>query len=245
MNTFWKHIKIILSSLLILSACTQMENPIVSNEKILKIETKWLADSNGIKKIKIYNKEFDRAGNLIKIIEFDSTGNSKKIHHFKYTKYDIIETIEYLSYNEDNVITQILTSINSSGQIIYKTQLKINGDTVSTYYYKYDVKGNLISTTVESNQKENIKIIEYAYNASGSLNSSIEKDCITGSIIRSDSLSYNYNNSTIDRFSFDYFGKIKTIISTSYNKFGKIYKEIENNPNLKTINTYIYEYIYY
>lgn len=246
MKIFWVNIKVILAYLLILSACTEMENPIATNEKVLKIETKWLADSNGVKKLKIYNKEYDKQGKLIKITEYDSLGQAQKIHNYKYTDSSLTETIEYLNAKDSSsALIKMYCSSTKEGKIISKVEVNFKGDTLARYEFKYDLNGNLVSTIKKYTQSKNTTITEYKYNSAGSLANTIIKDYTTGTVIKADSLIYNYEKQTIDKVTLDDSGNIKTIISASYNKFGKVYKEIENDPNNKIINTYIYEYMYY
>lgn len=247
MKYFIKNIKVLLAYMLLLSACSEIDSPISSKDVVLKIETKWLADSKGEKKLMIYNKEYDRNGKLIKLVEYDTHGKAYKVHHFQYEATRSSETIEYLQNDQDNKgkVAVIYSGIDANGRVADKVELSQNGDTLSKHSYKYDETGKLVeavSNYASSNQ--NI-LTQYIYNGFGSLGSTVVKDLTTGNTIKSDSLVYHNAKATIDKLTIDDKGQIRTIVSTSYNKFGKIYKEIENNPNTKIINTYIYEYIYY
>lgn len=247
MKYFIKNIKVLLAYMLLLSACSEIDSPISSKDVVLKIETKWLADSKGEKKLIIYNKEYDRNGKLIKLVEYDTLGKAYKVHHFQYEATHSSETIEYLQNDQDNKgkVAVIYSGMDSRGRVADKVELSQSGDTLSKHSYKYDESGKLVeavSNYATSNQ--NI-LTQYIYNGFGSLGSTVVKDLTTGNTIKSDSLVYHNAKATIDKLTIDDKGQIRTIVSTSYNKFGKIYKEIENNPNTKIINTYIYEYIYY
>ncbi len=229
-----------------LSACTEIDSPISSKDTVLKIETKWLADSNGVKKLMVYNKEYDRSGKLIKLVEYDSLGQAQKIHKYQYSDKEQKETIEYANpVNANALVSKIYSSIDENGKIVTRIETGLLGDTLSTFNYKYDSKGNLVSANAKYTSTQSNILTEYKYNSSGSLENTICKDVVTGHIIKTDSLIYNYQRSTVDKVTTDNLGNVKTIISTSYNKFGKVYKEIENDPNKKIINTYIYEYIFY
>lgn len=233
--------------MLLLSACSEIDNTISSKDVVLKIETKWLADANGEKKLMIYNKEYDRSGKLIKLVEYDTQGKAYKVHHFHYEANKSRETIEYLQ-NEDShkgKVAVIYSGIDAQGRVSDKVEVSDNGDTLSKHSYKYDESGKLVeAVTNHINSNQNI-LTQYIYNGVGSLGSTVVKDLVTGSTIKSDSLVYHNAKATIDKLTFDNRGQIRTIVSTSYNKFGKVYKEIENDPNTKIISTYIYEYMYY
>lgn len=233
--------------MLLLSACSEIDSPISSKDVVLKIETKWLADSNGEKKLMIYKKEYDKNGKLIKLVEYDTHGKAYRVHQFHYEATRSSESIEYLQNDGDikGRVAVIYSDLDAEGRISDKVEVSLNGDTLSKHTYKYDESGKLVEA-VTNNAVSNRNILtQYIYNGFGSLGSTVVKDLATGNTIKSDSLVYHNAKATIDKLTIDDKGQIRTILSTSYNKFGKIYKEIENNPNTKIINTYIYEYIYY
>lgn len=246
MNKIWLHIRVFLASLLILSACAEIDQPLGSIDTVVKIETKWLCDANGNKKLIVYNKEYDNSGRLLKVTEYDSIGIAKLVRKIQYDNSGCKETAQYFNTIGNIDSTKIFNSIvNSDGNISKKVEVNLQGDTVAVSNYRYDGKGNLVYSKSVSLKNKATTETNYEYNQAGSLSTSIQKDGVTGFIQKKDSLVYNSSQSSIDKIVMDSNGTTQVVLTLIYDRFGKIYKEIENNPNGKVIRTFIYDYIYY
>ncbi len=248
MKRFWLNIRAIIASILILSACAEIDQPFTAVDSVLKIETKWLCDADGNRQLKIFNKEYDKEGRLIKVTEYDSTGVPKLVRKMQYIDGSSQETATYLGKTGITDSVKIYNSIsNSQGNISQKYETNTSGDTLSVSDYKYDSRGNLVysKTVISGNMGNSVTETNYEYNQAGSLATSIQKDALTGTIQRKDSLVYKANLSCFDKIMMDSNGNYRIIITYIYDKFGKIYKEVENDPTGKIIRTFIYDYIYY
>lgn len=246
MKNLFLHIRAIIASILMLSACAEIDQPFSAADRVLKIETKWLSDSNGNRLLKVLNKEYDKDGRLIRVTEFDSNGTAKLIRKIQYTNASCSETAEYLNSVGSADSVKLYTSIfNERGNVSKKIEINTIGDTLSISNYKYDNNGNLVYSKLIVSKGNSVTETNYEYNQLGSLSTSIQKDAITGAIQRKDSLVYNNQLSSIDKILMDNDGKYKTIITFIFDKFGKIYKEVENDPTGRIIRTFIYDYIYY
>lgn len=246
MKKFWINFRAILATILIVSACAEIDQPFSAGDRVLKIETKWLSDSNGHRQLKVFNKEYDKEGRLLRVTEFDSNGAAKLIRKIQYTNASCSETAEYLNSVGSADSVKLYTSIlNEQGNISKKIEINTIGDTLSVSNFKYDENGNLVYSKLIVSKGNSVTETNYEYNQAGSLSTSIQKDAITGAIQRKDSLVYNSQLSSIDKIMMDNNGKCKTIVTFIYDKFGKIYKEVENDPTGKVIRTFIYDYIYY
>lgn len=245
MKRFWLHIRAIIASILMLSACAEIDQPFTAVDSVLKIETKWLCDADGNRQLKIFNKEYDKDGRLIKVTEYDSNGSPKLVRKIQYIDGSAQETATYINHIGITDSVKVFNSItNEQGTISKKYEINISGDTLSVSNYKYDLKGNLIysKTVIKGNS---VTETNYEYNQAGSLSTTIQKDAITGAIQRKDSLVYRTEFSCFDKIMMDSNGNYRIVITYVYDKFGKIYKEVENDPTGKTIRTFIYDYIYY
>lgn len=245
MKKCWVHIRAILACLLILTSCTEIDQPLNGIDNVVKIETKWQCDDAGNRHLKIYNKEFDKSGRLVKVTEFDSNGGAKLVRKIRYIESGSTETAEYYNANGEVDSTKYVnTQADSFGNAIRKVETNATGDTLAICKYLYDGQGNLINSVVVSADGKSATATDYFYNQRGSLTTSIQKDAMTGVIQKTDSVVYNANSS-IDKIMLDESGNLKLINTFFYDASGRIMKECAADASGKIIKTFIYDYIYY
>jgi phage antirepressor YoqD-like protein len=248
MESIFKKIRTAIAFMLILTACAEIDQPFVPGSSVTKIETKWVCDTKGERKLKVYDKEYDKNGKLIKVTEYSETGSISSVKNIQYSNQGSNEVTNFYNSkgNSDSLVYH-KNILNEQGLVSDRIETNGKGDTLSVQKYKYDFLGNIVkssSSIFVGSEAKNVTVTDYVYNKSGSLSVSVQKDAITGSIQKKDSVVYNGNSNQIEKISFDSNGiaLYRTII---YNKYGKIQKEIETDKTGKIIRTFIYDYIFF
>jgi hypothetical protein len=240
-------LKISIALVLILSACSDIQNSVNPANEQVKSEVKWKCDNNGNKLYKIYFKEYDNTGNVTKITEYDKDGSILSIKLVNYAKEVSQETVNYfnkLGSIDSTVMTQ--NSYDQVGNLINKISYSVAGDTLLTYSYKYDNSGKLIYSLGKVKGSVGFTSVEikYTYNSNGTLKERIQQDLTSGSLQKQDSFTYKPDNKTIEKITINFDGT-ENIFTYIYNNLGLIYKEIETDSSTKIINLFIYDYMYF
>lgn len=241
-----KHIRAFLACVLILTSCAEIDQPLRNLDRVVKIETKWLSDADGARRLKIYNKEYDKSGHLIKVTEYDSTGAVKIIRKLNYSSAENSEKTEY--YNSIGTLDSLKCSYSmkdTTGKVYRSVETNAKGDTVAVLTYKYDSNGNLLNTIVTNLKGARLTETNYSYNGAGSLSSTSITNCITGTTHKIDSLVYQTNNKAFNDIVFDATGNMQFITTFTYDKSGLLTGEMQCNTSGKVIQTFIYDYIFY
>lgn len=239
--------RVIIASVLILSACSDIENSVNPTDVQVKSESKWKCDSQGNKLYKLYDKEFDRSNNIVKIIEYNDKGATKSVKTVNYNNYKSNETLNLYDKN-GNLDSTILTenTYDVKGNITQKVTQTVAGDTLFSYNYQYDTYGKIVYSLgkIKNNQGFTSVEIKYVYNDNGSLKERIQQDATSGSVLKKDSFKYQPDNKTIEQLTTNFDGS-ENIFTYIYNNYGLIYKEVETNSSNKIINMFIYDYTFF
>ena len=106
-------IRVLIALMLILSACNDIENSVNPTQEQVKSEIKWKCDSNGNKLYKIYYKEYDKSGKIIKITEYSDLGKTTSIKVVNYSTETSKETINF--FDSEGKIDSTIITTNSHG----------------------------------------------------------------------------------------------------------------------------------
>ncbi len=239
--------RVFIATVLILSACSDIENSVNPTHQQVKSEIKWKCDNNGNKLYKIYYKEFDNTGNVIKITEYDKNGSILSCKLVSYQDKTSKETVNY--FNKIGSIDSTVVTNNlydSKGNLVDKNSCTSEGDTLISYSYKYDDAGKLIYSLGKVKASIGFTSIEikYAYNDNGSLKERIQSDAKSGNFQKKDNFNYKPDNKTIEKITTNSDGS-ENIYTYIYNNLGLIYKEVETDSSVKIINLFIFDYMYF
>lgn len=191
---------------------------------------------------KVYLKEFNREGKLIKFTHYNQE-NVSKISEFEYedgvkvekvTKFDGSdsheEIIEYY-HNEDGNIGEILKTDPS-------------GNVIENAIYEYDDFGRVIKKQDLSNNSDSINILIYDYltDSDGRINSITVFD-EENKTVRSDSLIYKTDE--IVRISFNPKGDVESKTIVNYDRAGNLEQELIFDSNNQITRKYVYSYTFF
>lgn len=239
--------RIIIASVLILSACSDIENSMNPSDVQVKSESKWKCDAQGNKLYKIYDKEFNLNNQVIKIIEYTDKGTTKSIKTITYSDKKSTETLNLFDFqgNLDSIIL-INNTYDNQGNITNKVSQTDEGDTLISYNYKYDEQGKIISSMGKIKNTHGFTSVEikFVYNENGSLKERIQQDVGSGSVMKKDTFKYQPDKNTIEQLTTNFDGT-ENIFTFIYNNYGLIYKEMEINSSNKIINLFIYDYTFF
>jgi hypothetical protein len=228
-------------------ACNE-QNPFYDtySPHFIRTQTKYSVDPNTNKEVqKIYEKLFEKTGNLLIYIEYDINSNIASKSDFIYEDGKKIESVT--RYNEIGDTINTFSKIykqNSNGQVYEIIKIDNQGRTEERRRLEYDEKGNL---KIEYIEKDNVKIDEmnydYNYNNSGEVTKIFIRDYQNGEIIKKDSISYS--NNKVDFISFDSDGNINNRKSMRFDNNGNIIEELIIDKNNSIIEKYIFRYTFY
>lgn len=242
-----KGVSFILFISFLLFACNE-QNPFYDSytPQFVKTQIKYSVDPNTNSEIqKIFEKQFEKSGNLLIYIEYDVNSNISSKSDFSYQEDKKIESVT--KYNELGDTIKTFSKIykqNPNGQVYEIIKIDNQGRTEERRRLEYDDKGNL---KIEYVEKDNVKIDEmnydYNYNNSGEVTKIFIRDYQNGEIIQRDSISYS--NNKVDFISFDSDGNINNRKSMRFDGNGNIIEEVVIDKNDLIIEKYIYRYTFY
>ncbi len=237
--------KIIILFLIVLVLSCK-ENPIqIPSNKVHTI-VKFQTDSSWKILRKVFLKEFDEEGNLIRFTQFFSNGNYLvQIYFYPNNNLSIVD-VNY--YNQDNKLDSHIKKINyfnSKNKLIKSIFLNQSGDTSKIIKFSYDSLGNLVSQVEIT--KENISevIFQYEYSPNGDLLKVIKSNNFEPFSQVIEEFAYDFRKQNINLI-IHYSEKDEfENISFFYNNFGLITSEIHTFYPAGISEYYIYKYTFY
>lgn len=239
----------ILFLFILLNSCEELSNPFEDTHQnvVVKTQTKVLIDPSTNAEInKIFEKEFDKNGKIIKVKFFDNSSNVKSESNFEYEVNKKIEkVVEYNVNGDTNLVYSKEYKQNSSGQVLEIVKYDAQGNPSEQKQFKYDSQGNVSEEILISKDgsKVNEFSYDYIYKENGEVSSIYVRNDIVGDIIKKDSLVYNDNK--VELISIDKDGKISQISQINYDQNGLIKSESKKNNIGEIIEKFIYKYQYY
>jgi len=233
-----------LLALLLIVSCGELPSPYVEH-KIHTI-TKFQTNSSGMFLRKVFFKEYDYDGNLVRFIQFFSEGSCVVQEFFRQNENISIVKIKY--FNKNNFLDSHFVSINTltpTGKILKSIVINENGDTSKISQFVYDTLGNLIAYIEIADNKRTEFTYSYEYNSSGNLLKIIKID------------NSQPQNKIIQEFSYDSQKHIVNLkiyesdndelenVTLIYNNLGLILKEIHRNLLDGKIEYFEYKYTFY
>lgn len=241
---------IALIAALLLFSCQvndNINNPI--DNGIIASETKWkLNVTTNERLVKIYFKQFDVDGNLVKMNEFNEQGGLFIESLFDINGTEVSEVTSY--YNAFGMVDSVsfYTYLNDNkGNTLTQFRFNASGDTISICSYFYNARGNLIKKEVHAPDGFLISkiVYSYTYDDSGNLSKRLTNPLDDGSYQTKDSLIYNNSTKTIELVNFNSSGEVEKIFTYVYNSSGKPVLEIISSRNGFVQSKYLYDYTYF
>lgn len=239
---------IILFSLTLIVGCSDIAGPDINERLQINSISKWKVDPKSDSKLfMIFNKSFDREGNVTN--REDYSENGKIISKSKYI-YEANKSIEVISSFTDsgdlNSESKTEYLLDEKKRIVRQVSFDKNGAVLNEFKYDYDVNGNLVKKVQvvggSTGTGENL-LINNTYSKSGEL-LEIVTTSNSGDLSR-DSIGYNYNRKSVTIFRFNANGHLIKSTNYIYNISGNIISEIIYNYSLDVTEKYIYEYTYF
>ncbi len=162
-----KTIVIILLFVLIVSC---QENPLQVSTYKVHTATKYQTDSNWKILKKVFLKEFDKEGNLLRFTQFFSNGNYIVQNYLYQNNNSSIVEINY--FNTENKLDSHFKNINyfdSKNKLLKSILINQNSDTSKIIKYYYDSLGNLISQIEITKGNISEVIFNYEYGPNGTI----------------------------------------------------------------------------
>lgn len=232
--------------LILFISCNEQENPFVDknyNPKI-KIQSKIKVDpvSNNVL-YKIYDKHFDKDGNVSSIVYYNKNSEKSAESIFKYSESSQSEL--YLEYSPKGDTLNVLSKnyvLDASGNVI-KIDTYDNGILETSSNIKYNSYGNVLEEVTINDGVIQEKKYEYIYNESGKLEAILQVNPTGTDYLQKDSLVYSKNK--LDMITINKDGNISQVKEYIYDEVGNISAEITSTPDKIIIEKIIYNYIYY
>lgn len=246
MRNIFKYGSILLITVII-SACSDINQPAIEQRLKINTITKWSVDTATDQKVRmIFHKVFDIYGNVVSQEDFSNSGSIASKSTFTYTDNKSIE--ERLVYSDSgNVKNKSKTEYeyDNNRRIIRQTNYDNNGAITIEYEFDYDLKGNLIKKKQiggEIGANSNLNI-DYSYSNSGELVERVTSSS-TGNVYR-DSISYNRNQNIITIYKFNEKSALINKTIYAYNNLGNVTSESFFDSEFKIREKYVYEYSYF
>ncbi|ROL59305.1 hypothetical protein D9V87_05870 [Bacteroidetes/Chlorobi group bacterium MS-B_bin-24] len=239
--------KILLCLLVLFLTASCKDLPVSYSENKIHTITKYQTDSNGKILRKVFFKEFDWNGNLIRFIEYFPNGNFL-VQEFSNHKDNNISIVNIKYFNKENILDSQFVSINTltpTGKILQSIVINQNGDTSQISQFVYDSLGNLITQIDIAKDKRTEIMYQYVYNSAGNLVKIIKAN------------TFEPENKIIQEFSYDTQKQILNLkiyasnennlenITFIYNNSGLILKEIHRFTYEDRIEYYEYKYTFF
>lgn len=242
-----KGVSLILFILILLVSCNE-QSPFYDSYSPLMIKTQSkysINPSTNTKDYKVFEKHYDKNGNLTFHIEYNEKYNVTSKSNYTYNESEKVVFVTEFNENGDTINSfKKIYKHNSKGQVYQIEKIDKNGDLQELRRLEYDEKGNI---KIEIIEKENVKVNEmnydYIYGNSGEVNSIYIKDYSNGEVLKKDSIIYSENQ--IDLISIDSKGNINGRVSIIYDDSGNIIEEVQKSIDNKVKQKFIYSYTYY
>lgn len=249
-----KHIVFLIPAMVILFiavGCESFENPLHNRptQKMILSETKWqLNIVTNLKTNKVYDKLYDKEGNVTAFIEYNEFGLLRSRSDYEYIEKITNEEKSFFS-NDGTVseVQQYQYHYDFEGRVAKKITYDNQGAVKAIEQYSYDSKGNLIKKVETDNEGKlySEKIYSYSYNNNGNVINRFENLEIGGTYQTRDSMVYAADQMKVERIRFNSTGVINFIYTYYYNSYGLITHEYERLPNGEIFRQFSYEYIFY
>jgi hypothetical protein len=252
MSKLFTYITILTAIILAGNGCSVYDNNPTGynpNQRTVKSVTKWQCNlTTGDKVIKLNFKEFDKNGYLTHEEFYTTSGKISYESIFSYNGYISNEKVNYFNSNGSIDSTKLASYFyDTKGNITQKITFNALGDTLNIFNYVYNTNGNLIKKS-EFETNGNLKSeINYSYNydVGGKIVSVYQNSSNDGLYLTKDSVVYLPENKKIEKITFDSQGKIQSIRSFYYDKYGNTTTELETLKDGTVLKKFVYDYEFY
>jgi hypothetical protein len=245
-----KRIPYILSLLVfagILHSCDEGMNDNQPRRELVKTEVVWNCNRDWVKISKSSSKEYDIQGNLLNYSEFYNNGGLANSSQYSYLlDSSFQEVILYRLDGSVNNIELFSYKYNKDGKIETKIKADSAGNIKFIQNNFYDDNGDLVRKEFEIFEGQSSSSTTYEYQYSGkNLIGKITNPELDGKYESRDSLVYSADYKTIDRYSFNSFGKISTIYTYKYDYSGRLNRVIEKSAAAEIRKRQSYSYTFF
>jgi hypothetical protein len=233
---------------LVAVACNTNNPVLAPQEAVIKSESKWLVNNETEARLHLISyREYDQDKQLVKSEEYDERGIIKQRVTLSYQPNQRLEVVTLYSNGSELNTTHNTYTLSSAGKVVQRVERTQIGDTISIIRYDYDYRGNVIVETTfdkNGNQTGNTRF-KYEYDSQGFVVSRLVVNGPLDLFETRDTLVYNMDSRTIDRFTYNSLGALEVIYTYHYNNNGSIVKEVWTDRDGLVIKKYKYEYIYF
>lgn len=248
----YSHIFIVLFFIttLFISSC-DFNSPVTNFGTKIKSEVIWNIDIETLEKINIISeKQFDKNGQIIKVVNYGQNGNKIDESSFIYDNNKSKET--KITFNSDGkeLVQDFSYTFNENGRVEQKI-LILGNDTTNKQIinYTYDELGNIIKIK-ETNIIKSLEVktteseLTYNYSQNGNISEIIYNNPSSNNKIFRDSLVYDKKANSLKMYQIDKENTLVSAVLYNYNSLGNVIftSFFDKNSNIFMKQSHIYTY---